>query len=159
MAAYFTLWGIGYHGVWDNRGKIRPVYYTFLLFNQFGNRLMRAESDQVLLPAYAALRDDGALSLMIVNKSPDTTYDASIELQGFVAGAPALLWRHDKETPGAQFAYDGPLDPLDVTFPPYSTTMLVLPPRGGLPTALLWAGAGGAALLGGILALRRRRAR
>ena len=58
------------HGVWDNRGKIRPVYYTFLLFNQFGDRLLKAESDQPLLPAYAALRPDGALSLMIVNKDP-----------------------------------------------------------------------------------------
>ena len=159
MAAYFTLWGIGYHGVWDNRGKIRPVYYSFLLFNQFGDRLVRAESDQALLPAYAALRNDGALSLMVVNKSPDTAYRAAIELQGFAAGAPAQLWRHDKATPGAQMPYAGPLAPLDVTFPPYSTTMLVLPPRGGLPTALLWAGAAGATLIGGIMALRRRRVR
>ena len=76
------------------------------------------------------------------------------------AGAtPAQLWQHDKETPGAQMPYDGPLAPLDVTFPPYSTTMLVLPPRRGLPTALLWAGAAGAALIGGILALRRRQTR
>ena len=96
---------------------------------------------------------------MVVNKSPDTTYHASIELQGFTAGAPTQLWRHDKATPGTQSAYDGPLAPLDVTFPPYSTTMLVLPPRGALPTALLWAGAAGAALIGGMLALRRRRAR
>jgi hypothetical protein len=159
MAAYFTLWGIGNHGAWDNRGKIRPVYYSFLLFNQFGNRLVHAESDQALLPAYAALRDDGALSLMVVNKSPDTAYHAAIELQGFAAGAPAQLWRHDKQTPGAQTTYDGPLAPLDITFPPYSTTMLVLPPRGGLAAALLWAGAGAAALVGGILALRRRRVR
>jgi hypothetical protein len=159
MAAYFVLWGLNFHGVWDNRGKIRPTYYTFLLFNQFGDRLVRAESDQTLLPAYAALRNDGALSLMVVNKSPDTTYRASIELQGFAAGTPAQLWRHDKETPGAQLAYDGPLAPLDVAFPPYSTTLLVLPPRGALPTALLWAGAAGAALIGGMLALRRRQAR
>jgi hypothetical protein len=159
MAAYFTLWGIGNHGVWDNRGKIRPVYYTFLLFNQFGDRLVRAESDQALLPAYAALRQDGALSLMVINKSPDTAYRASIELQDFTAGSPMQVWRHDKQTPGAQIAYDGPLAPLDVTFPPYSTTMLVLPPQSGLPTALLWAGAAGAALIGGILALRRRGSR
>ena len=159
MAAYFVLWGLNFHGVWDNRGKIRPTYYTFLLFNQFGDRLVRAESDQALLPAYAALRNDGALSLMVVNKSPDITYRAAIELQGFTAGAPAQLWRHDKATPGTQSAYDGPLAPLDVTFPPYSTTMLVLPPRGALPTALLWAGAAGVALIGGMLALRRRRAR
>jgi hypothetical protein len=156
MAAYFTLWGIENHGVWSNGGKIRPVYYTFLLFNQFGSQLVRAESNQALLPAYAALRDDGALSLMVVNKSPDTAYRATIELQGFAAAAPVQLWRHDKNTPGTQQAYDGPLAPLDITFPPYSTTMLVIPPGAGLPVPLLLAGAGAAALVGGILALRRR---
>jgi hypothetical protein len=129
-----------------------------LLFNQFGDRLVRAKSNQMLLPAYAALRNDGALSLMLVNKSPDTAYRAAIELAGFTAGAPVQLWRHDKQTPGTQLAYDGSLAPLDITCPPYSTTMLVLPPHGALPTALLWAGAAGAALIGGILALRRRRA-
>jgi hypothetical protein len=157
MAAYFTLWGIENHGVWDNRGKVRPVYYTFLLFNQFGSQLVRAESDQALLPAYAALRDDGALSLMVVNKAPSTAYRATIDLQGFAAAAPVQLWRHDKGTPGAQLAYDGPLAPLDVIFPPYSTTMLVIPPRSGLPMPLLLAGAGAAALVSGIVALRRRK--
>jgi len=159
MAAYFTLWGIENHGVWSSGGKIRPVYYTFLLFNQFGGQLVRAESDQELLPAYAALRDDGALSLMVVNKAPSTAYRATIDLQGFAANAPVQLWRHDKATPGVQLAYDGPLAPLDITFPPYSTTMLVIPPRAGLPAPLLLAGAGAAALLGGIVALRRRRTR
>jgi hypothetical protein len=57
MAAYFTLWGIGNHGAWDNRGKLRPVYYTFLLFNQFGDRLVRAESDR---PAGARRVGSGA---------------------------------------------------------------------------------------------------
>src|SRR5215211_5007202 len=99
LAAYFSLWGLSFHGVWDNRGKIRPVYSTFLLFNQFGDRLLAAKSDQPLLPAYAALRPDGALSLMIVNKDPDTAYHAMIDLQGFSAIAPVRVWRHDKQTP------------------------------------------------------------
>jgi hypothetical protein len=159
MAAYFTLWGIGFHGVWDNRGKIRPVYQTFVLFNQFGDRLLRAESDQPLLPAYAALRPDGALSLMIVNKDPQRTFRATIELQGFRASAPVRLWRHDQQNPGTASEYAGPLDQLDINIPPYSTTMLVIPGRGGLAPALIWAGAGAAALLGGLAAWRLRRVR
>jgi hypothetical protein len=159
MAAYFTLWGINFHGVWDNRGKIRPVYTTFLMFNQFGDRLLAAESDQPLLPAYAALRPDGALSLMVVNKDPTRTYRATIDLQGFSAAGPARVWLHDKQTPGTQSEYAGPVDPLDISFPPYSTTMLVIPGRAGLAGPLLWVGAGGAALLAGLAAWRVRRAR
>ena len=159
MAAYFTLWGIENHGVWDSRGKIRPVYYSFLLFNQFGDRLLKAESDRPLLPAYAALRPDGALSLMIVNKDPDTTYRPTIDLQGFSAAAPVRVWRHDKQTPGASSDYAGPLAPLDISIPPYSTTMLVIPARSGLPTPLIVAGAGCAALLAGLAGWRLRRGR
>jgi hypothetical protein len=159
LAAYFALWGLGFHGVWDNRGKIRPVYQIFLLFNQFGDRLLRAESDQPLLSAYAALRPDGALSLMIVNKDPQRTFRATIDLQGFGATAPVRIWRHDQQTPGTASEYAGPLEPLDIRLPPYSTTMLVIPGRSGLPSALIWAGAGGAALLGGLVAWRLRRAR
>jgi hypothetical protein len=159
MAAYFALWGLSFHGVWDNRGKIRPVHATFRLFNQFGDRLLKAESNQPLLPAYAALRPDGALSLMIVNKDPARTYHATIDLQGFSAAAPVRVWRHDKQTPGTSGDYAGPLAPLDINLPPYSATMLVIPARPGLPTPLIWAGAGGAALLAGLAAWRLRRAR
>jgi hypothetical protein len=159
MAAYFALWGISYHGVWDNRGKIRPVYSTFLLFSQFGDRLLKAESNQPLLSAYAALRPDGALSLMLVNKDPATTYRATIDLQSFSAAAPVRVWRHDKQTPGTPSDYAGPLAPLDISLSPYSTTMLVIPARLGVPAPLIWAGAGGAALLAGLAAWRLRRAR
>src|SRR4051812_38675526 len=158
LAAYFALWGISFHGVWDNRGKIRPVHATFLLFSQFGDRALKAESNQPLLPAYAALRPDGALSLMIVNKDPDPTYRATIDLQGFSAVAPVRVWRHDKQTPGTASDYAGSLAPLDISISPYSTTMLVIPARSSLPTPLIVAGAG-AALLAGLAAWRLRRAR
>ena len=159
MAAYFALWGISFHGVWDNRGKLRPVYNTFLLFNQFGDRLLKADSNQPLLPAYAALRPDGALSLMLVNKDPATTYRAMVDLQGFSAAAPVRIWRNDEQTPAVPSDYVGPLAPLDISIPPYSTLMLVIPARASLSTPLIWAGAGGAALLAGLAAWRLRRAR
>lgn len=69
------------------------------------------------------------------------------------------VWRHDQQTPGSSIAYTGPLDPLGISIPPYSTTMLVMPARAGLPSTLIWAGAGGAALLAGLAAWRLRRAR
>ena len=126
MAAYFALWGLSFDRVWDNRGKIRPVYTTFLLFNQFGDRLLKADLNQPLLPAYAALRPDGALSLMIVNKDPATTYRATIDLQ---ASAPLRRCESGGTTSnaGTPSDYAGPLAPLDITFPPYSTTMLAFP--------------------------------
>ena len=121
--------------------------------------MLKAESNQPLLPAYAALRPDGALSLMVVNKNPQQTYRATIDLQSFSAAEPVRVWRHDQQTPGTQSEYAGPLVPLDISFAPYSTTMLVIPARSGLSAPLIWSGAGGAALLAGLAAWRLRRAR
>jgi hypothetical protein len=99
---------------------------------------------------------------MLVNKHPEQSYLATIDLQGFAAGSPAHLWRHDQATPGLQSAYTGPLTPLELRLPPYSTSMLVVPPR-TLPPALRNIGLGGtaAALLaaGAAELLRRRRRR
>ncbi|MDQ2996238.1 MAG: hypothetical protein M3R61_04170 [Chloroflexota bacterium] len=94
---------------------------------------------------------------MLVNKSPTTTYRATVDLQGFSAAAPVRIWRHDQQTPGTASDYGGPLAPLDIRIPPYSTTMLVIPARPGLSTPLIWAGAGAAALLAGLAAWRLRR--
>jgi hypothetical protein len=162
LAAYFTLWGMGYHGVWDRLGTVQPVYHVFRLFKEFGDQLLRAESDQPLLPAYASRRGDGALSVMVVNKSPDTAYRAAISLQGARALGRTELWRHTEEQPAAVGIYAGPLDPLDVTFPPYSTSLLVIPVEPDAPALLrgvLGATAAAAAVVGAMLAWRTRRAR
>lgn len=158
LAAYFTLWGIGYHGVWDRRGTPQPAHSVFRLFNEFGDRLLHAESDQPLLPAYAAWRGDGALSLLVINKSPDTAYRAAVEVRGARPAGPVQVWRHIDGAAATLTPYAGPLAPLDVTFPPYSTTLLVIPAEPGAP-ALMWGMLSGAAALAGALALRRRRRR
>jgi hypothetical protein len=162
LAAYFALWGLNFHGIWDRRGNIRPVHQTFRLFSQFGDRLLGAESSEPLLASYAARRPDGALSVMVVNKSPDTEYRAALELQGARAIGHAEVWRHAEDQEVEVTPYAGPLDPLDVTFPPYTTTMLVIPVE---PTApeLLWgalgATAAATAIVGALWAYRARRER
>lgn len=162
LAAYFAMWGINFHGVWDRRGNIRPVYHTFRLFSQFGDRLLAAETDQALLPAYAGRRPDGALSVMVINKSPDTAYAGTIEIRGARAAGRAEVWQHVEGQEVAVAPYAGPLEPLEVTFPPYSTTLLVIPVEPGAPELLrgaLGATAVAAGVVGAMWAYRARRGR
>jgi hypothetical protein len=160
LAAYFALWGIQFHGVWDRRGNVRPVYHTFRLFHQFGGRIVAASSSQALLPAYASLRADGALTLMVINKDPQATYAATLDVQGFrISGAPQLL-RQAKDQDGVPVQYSGPSERPVLLLPPYSTTLAVIPGEPAPPLALVGGAAlAGAALLGGAAALIRRRRR
>jgi alpha-L-arabinofuranosidase len=64
--------------------RLRPSYYAYWLYaRQFGEQPVDAESEVVReVSAYAALRDDGALTLVLVNKSA-AAYDVKVELDGF----------------------------------------------------------------------------
>jgi hypothetical protein len=161
LAAYFALWGLGFHGVWDRRGTVRPVYHTFRMLSELGSRVVRAESSQPLLAVYAALRDDGALSLVAINKSPTDHYSAALEIGSFqTSGAPQLL-RQAADLEGVSVPYDGTSGPITLDLPPYSTTVAIIPGQAGLPGALLWGGIAGLAGLAAAGAagayIRRRR--
>lgn len=160
LAAYFAMWGLQFHGVWDRRGGLRPVHNVFLIFKEFGEQLLAAETDQPLLTAYAGRRADGAITLLVVNKSPDTAQRAAIDIQGARASGGAQIWRHAEGQPASAEPYSGPTDRLDVTFPPYTSSLLVIPAERS--AAVPW-GAVGAGLLGaaagGLLAFRMRRRR
>jgi hypothetical protein len=49
-----------------------PAYYALQLWSELagpGSRLVASSSNDVLLPVYAALRPDGKLALLVINKS------------------------------------------------------------------------------------------
>ncbi len=161
LAAYFTLWGLNFHGVWDRRGGIRPVHHTFRMFSSFGSHVIQAASDQSLLPVYAALRDDGTLSLMLINKDPAITYRAALDLQNFQISGPPQLLRQASGIDGIPVAYNGPGDHVMLDLPPYSTTLVLIPgqPSNNMAYALGLGGLVGAAALAGAAALIRRKRR
>jgi hypothetical protein len=49
--------------------NLRPTYYVFQLYKQFGNHLLAANSPEDLASVFAAKRDDGSVTVMLVNRS------------------------------------------------------------------------------------------
>lgn len=105
---------------------IRPTLYTFYLYKRFGRERIYASSGIPDVNIYAARRDDGALTLMVVNLK-DTEQRVPIRLDG-ISPTQAEVWRldaeHNAESLGVEpFGKDGTL-----TLPPWSATLYVLQP-------------------------------
>lgn len=107
-----------------NGFTIRPTLYTFQMYSHFGDQLVQADSGVQDVNVYAAKRDDGALTVMVVNLTDD---EQTVPLQ--VTGASpteAEVWLldadHNAENLGTQ-----PL-PADgsVTLPAQSVTLYVI---------------------------------
>jgi hypothetical protein len=104
----------------------RPVYYVYQLYKRFGDGLVYADSGVADLSIYAARRDDGALTLMVVNLA-DEEQTAPLHLAGFDPAGKAQVWRFDAEHQAEQLD-DFPLtDGADLTLPGRSMTLFVLP--------------------------------
>ena len=70
-----------------NYNDAYPTYYMIKLLSHFvrgGDTIVRATSDTTLVSAYAARRADGSLGLLVINKSPTSTYTANINLNSYV---------------------------------------------------------------------------
>jgi hypothetical protein len=71
-ADYLAYWellasgGAG-HGLMASY-DLRPSYYVFQLYKKFGNHLLKASSDQELVSVFAAKRDDGTVTVILLNR-------------------------------------------------------------------------------------------
>jgi hypothetical protein len=126
--AYYELQTPVDRGVWGMLGRyeVRPTYYVYQLYQQFGEQLVRAETDTEYLSAFAALREDGALTLIITNLN-DEAQAQPLTLENFTPGGAAEVWRFDEENAAVQ------LDDLDLadgdtlTVPGQSVTLYIIP--------------------------------
>ncbi len=109
---------------------VRPSYYVYQLYQRFGQDLLYADSGEPDVGAYAALRDDGALTVMLVNLG-----DAAVEMPLSLAGHPggtAERYLLDETRVGAGTVSDA-VDTVLLehgtllTLPPRSVTLYVLP--------------------------------
>ncbi len=94
VVAYWTL----YTGSSDAAGLIghddvRPTYYVYQLYQQFGNTLLTSGSTDPDVTITAASRSDGTLTLMVVNPT-DQAKTLPISISGITAGD-VTLWRLD----------------------------------------------------------------
>lgn len=124
--------------------SMRSSAWVIKLFSErFGNEVVEAFSNQVAggygLEVYASRFDDWTLSLMVVNKNLDSSYTASINLNGYVSDGTADVWQivNDKPinapwngTSGITYAGElsGTADSFIHTFPRASVTCIWINP-------------------------------
>jgi hypothetical protein len=132
---------VGDYGLVSITDEKYPSFYAAKLLVQFArgsDTVLPVTTDYNQLSAYAAKRVDGSYSVMVINKSPDMTFNGQIS----VPGAPSVL-------NGSAFRYGIPQDeaartgigstdisrtrlPLgpdfSYSFPPYSVTVFAIDP-------------------------------
>jgi alpha-L-arabinofuranosidase len=104
--------------------EIRPTFYVFPLYKNFGSQQVYAASGIADVDIFAATRADGALTLMVINLS-DMEMQVPLQVKGKKL-AEAEVWlldaTHNAENLGTQtFSEDG-----IVTLPPQSATLYVI---------------------------------
>lgn len=142
-------------------GSAYPAYYVARLMPYFGadgDTVVPASTDYPLLATYAIRRSNGALSLLVINKSCSSNITASFNLSGYSPTATAAV--HSYGIPQDEAARTGIGSPDIVhssisgvnsvftnTFAPFSVSVLVLSPgQPPLPPANLAATASNAAV-------------
>jgi len=127
-----------------------PTYYCDKLVPHFvsgGDTVVAATSDYRLLATYAVLRADGALSLLVINKSSYTNLTVAFNLTGYVPSPGATTWFYGMPQDNAaetgigsvdiaQGSLSGAAASFNYTFAPYSATVIDLVPTAPVLTVL-----------------------
>ena len=96
------------------------------MYSHFGTELLMSESDHPDVSIFAAQRDDGAITLMVVNRGSDER-TATLDLEGFTPGDDADVWRFDAEHNAEQIEAQMVEDEGILTIPGQSLTLYVVP--------------------------------
>lgn len=137
IVAHYAFQTADSRGTWGllSRFNVRPQYYVYQLYQQFGDELVYAATDDLNVTAYAALREDGALTVLVVNLG-DETAEKPLQVAGGPWSETAEVYRLDAERIEAgnvaapvesQTMGDGAV----VVLPPRSATLYVFAPAPG----------------------------
>jgi hypothetical protein len=110
-----------------------PTYHALQLVAELGDagsQLVATESNHALLPAYAALRADGDLALMVINKHSQRALRGTISVAGFNSTR-ARVQQYGAledllETGPTEFEVPVSSPRFEFVFPSYSITVLTL---------------------------------
>lgn len=105
---------------------VRPAYYTYLMYTHFGTTLVASASPEALVRIYAATREDGTLTLMLINLG-DAEATLPLALQGFTVGGAAQGWQLTSELTVAPVADQLIEDGTLLTLPGQSMTLWAIP--------------------------------
>jgi len=107
------------------RYDARPAYYVYQLYKQFGTQLLTSASSDKDVSVTAALKDDGSLTLIIVNRAADEK-TMPITLKGFTPSGAADVWLMDKDHKAEQIGTQD-LTTGSLTLPAESATLYIVP--------------------------------
>jgi hypothetical protein len=125
IVAYFDFYRTT--GGWSlfGRNNVNPNYYTYQIYQRFGQTLLSSQSADDLVTIYAAQREDGALTLIVVNLADDEQ-TRSLTIDNFGIVGAAEVWRFDP-THNAEQLEAVDLSTGEITVPGQSVTLYVLP--------------------------------
>jgi alpha-L-arabinofuranosidase len=110
-------------GILD-RSEPRPTYYVYQMYDHFGNEKLHADSGVADVSIFAAQRDDGAVTLMMVNRGPDEV-TVPLQVDGY-EGSSAELWRFDAEHKAENLGAIEWANGETITLPGQSISLLIL---------------------------------
>jgi hypothetical protein len=128
IVAHFLLQCKTGQGGWGLLGRfeVRPTYYVYQMYKHFGDELLYTSSNDPDVSIYAARREDGALTMMIINLGPEEKHKL-LHLADATAPSRANVWLfdadHQAEVIGTRVIADG----TEITLPPQSISLYVLP--------------------------------
>jgi hypothetical protein len=141
----------GDYGITDPNDVPYPTFYAQKLLQYFarpGDAVLNGTSDNMLLSAYAVRRTNGALTLLVINKSMTTNLNAQIALTNFVpwTQATTIAYGLPQDQAAATNAvsavqdlatntYTGAGTNFTCVFPPLSLTLFTLAPAPAVLTA------------------------
>lgn len=127
IVAYFDLQSSDNRGGFGlfSRYEARPSYYTYQIYKQFGSKLLVANSTLEHVSAYAARREDGAITLIIINMR-DSAVNAPVAIFGSAWPSRVEHWlfdtEHRAEYQGEQTWKDDPT----LTLSPQSISLYII---------------------------------
>ena len=137
-------------GIINGANSPYPVFYSQKLMQSFvrpGDSVLNASSDYLDLSAYATRKADGALALLVINKTPTNILNAQISLTNFGPWAVATVRSYglpqddETQTNGPAIAQDIYTNATPAAasftnaFPPYSLTLLTFAPDAAILAA------------------------
>jgi hypothetical protein len=122
MQSSDSLGGWGLFATYD----VRPVYYVYQIYQRFGTELLATDSIDENINVYAARRDDGALTLVLVNLASEAA-SANLEISNFTAADPAEVWLFDAEHRAELIGELSVGTEIALDLPAESVTLYVIP--------------------------------
>ncbi len=109
-----------------------PTYYGMQmvrLLGKGGDTLVATSSSNSLLASHAVLQAGGDLALLLINKDPTNTIQATVSLAGYTPAATGTVYSYGKTSSSiGSTSLSGLGGSFGVAVPPYSLTTILLTP-------------------------------